>query len=694
MDKAKQLKEFLMLRIRAMDRQQRKRAIATVCAVALVIALAVMPMLAANNIEDDGPKQSVLSGKVELGSITKELYVGGTLTEDDAVAIRLPDGVKIKEFLVENYSAVKEGDALASVDVVSVMTAISGVQETLDYLKAEIEAASDNTVTKTVTAAAGGKVKAVYAEKGDDVAAVMTEHGALAVLSLDDMMAVKIDTNASLSAGDRVWVGFEDGTEVIGRVESAIDGTAVITVEDDNYPIGAKVVITDSDDKKLGDGDLYVHHAWNAVAYSGTVSAVNLEENGTVSSGQTIFTLKNAENSSDFETLSQRHRDYEELMLELFVMYQNGYIPAPCDGVVSGVDGESIHLLADSGSEYTISLLANAPIGEGDAVYDNHVGQLTAVTAGQWSVMLNPQNWGDVDYTAPADVSLEPAEMTHGPMNLTPVTVFEYSEYGWQVVTEEVQAGDILLFASDSDACVWAVRLVKQGNTEPSPTPTPTPTPSPSVPPADGDVPGGEGTVPGSQGNQFMPGGQTAGAVGGFGGMAQETEQELFDLEGTDILFVTPQDTVTLLVSVDESDIGALALGMEAAVTVDVLKGERFVAEITEIAATGSNDGGSSKYAVELTMERGENMLAGQSASASIVLSTKENILLVPVAALGAEGGQALLYTGRSGDEPKEPVYVTTGLSDGEVVEITSGFAEGQTYYYSYYDTPALSLTA
>ena len=690
MDKLKQLIEFLQLRIQRMDKQQRKRVIAAVCAVALVIGLAVMPMLAANSSEEDGPKQSILSGKAESGSITKQLHVGGTLSEDDAVAIRLPDGVKIKEFLVENYSSVNEGDALASVDQVSVMTAINGVQETLDYLKEAIEAASNNTVTKTVTATAGGKVKAVYAEKGDDVAAVMTEHGALAVISLDDMMAVEIETKASLSAGDRVWVGFEDGTEVSGRVESALNGTAIITVEDENYPIGANVVVTNSDDKKLGEGALYVHHAWNAVAYSGTVSAVNLKENSTISAGKTIFSLKNVENSSEFEMLSQQHRDYEELLLELFMMYQNGYIPAPCDGVVSGVDTESIHLLADSGSEYTISLLSNEPPNV-VAAYQNQVGQIVSSVNNQWTVMLNPSVLGELDYIAP-NVSTDTAAMTQGPAQMSAVTVFEYNGIDWSVVTPN--EGDILLFAYTDTVCVWAVRLSNAEVTEPTPTPTPTPTPS--APPASGDVPNqgdnGQQSMP-TPGGSGMSGFSGMGSMSGMGGMTQESEQELFDLDGTNILFVTPQNTVTLSVAVDESDVGYLATGMKATVTVDVLKGEAYTAEITEIGITGTNEGGNSKYTVELSMDRAANMLVGQSATATITLSETENALIVPVAALVENGTQTVLYKGKSGEELKKPVAVTTGLSDGEYVEITSGLNEGETYYYSYYDTLELSTS-
>jgi hypothetical protein len=44
--------------------------------------------------------------------------------------------------------------------------------------------------------------------------------------------------------------------------------------------------------------------------------------------------------------------------------------------------------------------------------------------------------------------------------------------------------------------------------------------------------------------------------------------------------------------------------------------------------------------------------------------------------------------------DPSNPVEVKTGLSDGENVEILSGLEEGQTFYYSYYDTVELDNSA
>ena len=693
MEKAKTFAEKIKWIYGRMDRQQKKRGIAVICAAALIVTLAVMPMIAANNNEEDGPVASILSGKAELGSVTTTVHGGGVLAEDDPQAIRLPDGVKLTEFLVENYSTVKQGDPLATVDKVTVMTAISSVQETLDTLKEEMEDAGTQTVTKTIKAEAGGKVKAVYAEKGDDVSAVMTEYGALAVLSLDGLMAVEIETNAKLSAGDSVWVGFADGRDVVGRVESALNGKAVITVTDDDYAIGEQVVIADSDDDRLGEGTLYVHNAWNAVAYSGTVSAVSLRENTTVSAGKTIFNLKNVEQSSQFQSLSQKHREYEELMLELFEMYQYGALLAPCDGVVSGVDRDSVHLLSTDGATYSVSMLANAPIGETDAVYDNYVGQITEVIDSQWTVMLNPENWGDVDYAALDGVSVDTALMTDGPKQMTFVTVFEAVDGVWQIVTGDVQQGDVLLFASDGSACVWAIRLVKAEQDDPE-TPAPTDPVTPEQPDTGESSPekdqNGTTQTPSSGSGMSSFGGQS-GMSGGLGMNTQESTSDLFDLNGTNILYVTPQNTMTLTVTVDETDIGKISVGQQAQVTVDVLSGETYTATVTEVGTTGTNSGGNSKYTVELTLARAENMLAGQSASAVFTLETTENVVVVPAAALTENGSETVIYTAKSGDTLTKPVTVTTGASDGSTVEISSGLTEGQTYYYEYYDTLELS---
>ena len=115
-------------------KKQIKRIIALVCIAVIVVVLAVMPLIAGSEAEDDGPVASILSGTAELGSVSTAIKGGGTLTEEDAVEITIPSGVMLTQFLVSNGDAVSAGDALATVDRVSVMSAISQVQETLEYL--------------------------------------------------------------------------------------------------------------------------------------------------------------------------------------------------------------------------------------------------------------------------------------------------------------------------------------------------------------------------------------------------------------------------------------------------------------------------------------------------------------------------------------------------------------------------------
>ena len=243
------------------------------CAALVVLGLAGMPLMAGSSEEASGPQASILSGTVRSGSVSMALHGGGTLTDGDAEDVILPSGVKITQFLVKNGDAVTEGTPLAAVDPVSVQSAMVQVQEALEYLQEEMEDVRNEKASTSVRAKAGGRVKAVYAQAGDDVRTVMLEHGALTVLSLDGLMAVTLETG-SVTTGDCVQVTLSDGTEVTGRVEVCLNGSAVVTVEDDGYAVGEAVTVTAQDGSPVGSGELYIHNAWKATAYAGTVTTV------------------------------------------------------------------------------------------------------------------------------------------------------------------------------------------------------------------------------------------------------------------------------------------------------------------------------------------------------------------------------------------------------------------------------------
>ena len=182
-------------------------------------------------------------------------------------------------------------------------------------------------------------------------------------------------------------------------------------------------------------------------------------------------------------------------------------------------------------------------------------------------------------------------------------------------------------------------------------------------------------------------GGFNFGSLGGFSAAAPVEEEPLFDLEGSVLMQVSPEDRATLTVRLDEQDIARVSLGQKATVKVEALGDERFEATVTEIATRGENSGGSSKFAVKLELAKARDMLDGMSATAAIPIEEKEAVLTIPVAALGEQGGRTVVYTALDEEgKPADPVPVTIGISDGVTAEILSGLEAGDAYYYSYYD--------
>lgn len=145
-----------------------------------------------------------------------------------------------------------------------------------------------------------------------------------------------------------------------------------------------------------------------------------------------------------------------------------------------------------------------------------------------------------------------------------------------------------------------------------------------------------------------------------------------------------PNENLVLTVEIDELDILSIKKDMEAEITFDAIPDKTFNGKITKIADSAEASDGVAKYTVKVLIPRDDSMKAGMNATATILVEQKENILIIPVAALQEFGGRVFVYT-------KEDIQtgvlsgeteVTTGVSDGEYVEILSGLNEGSYVYY------------
>ena len=173
------------------------------------------------------------------------------------------------------------------------------------------------------------------------------------------------------------------------------------------------------------------------------------------------------------------------------------------------------------------------------------------------------------------------------------------------------------------------------------------------------------------------------------------------------VLFTIAEDlaTMELQVKVDEADVGNVKLGQPATFTVSAWPGRTFPASILRVGIGSTITDNVVTYKTVLAVRNDDLALRpGMTATASIITARRENVLLVPNAALRftppsatankKEGGFVASLLPRMPSQPKKKsdagssgaqqvwvleqnipktVAVKTGISNGRMTEITGG---------------------
>ena len=493
-----------------MEHQRRKKKIKKSTVIKIVVIAAVVLLVLTGvviflqkQVKSKFAKSSeasIKSAAVESGSISTTVYGKGRLQDDDVETQEVPDSVKLTELKVEVGDTVNKGDVIATADLSTVLSAMSETQASIDALDKKIKDAADDEVDDSITTTVAGRIKKIYAAKGDDVSQVMIDNNALALLSMDGYMAVDIEAS-KLEAGDKVKVTTSKDKTYDGTVESKSGNQATIILTDDGPAFGDKVTVKTKDGDTLGTGELYIHDQLAIVGYAGTVKSVSVSENSKLSAGKEVFTLTDTSYTANYEQYLSQRKDLESNLLALTAIYRSGALTADYSGTVKSVP--------------------------------------------------------DIE---------------------------------------------------DSD-----------------------------------------------------------------------------DSSDTSSVFeICPDKTMTVSVSIDETDILSLSIGQKVDVTVTSISDETFEGQITEIDRTGTSSNSVTTYTASIQIEKAEGMLAGMSASANISITSVENALIIPVDALNKTSSTAYVYT--TYDEENETfggmTEVEYGISNSNYVEIKSGLNEGDTVYY------------
>ena len=340
MDEQQKAGEELFDRLAKEKKQRRRRIVGTVVLVIMVIAviLVLLVLSLRRSVEQRfaAAEKEVLTYKVAPGTIHALVSGSGLLEQEDTEKITVPAGVSVDEVIAEAGDSVQTGDLLAKVDMASVMNALSQTQEQLKTLDKSIREAKDDTAANRITAGVSGRLKKVFAEPGDDVAACMTEHGALALISLDGYLTAQLDQDG-LNRGDSLRVLRQDGSEMTGTVEESRGGITTVLISDNGPTLEETVTIYNKEGTQLGQSTLSIHSPLAVTGYAGTIQRVPARENALLSAGSVLFTLTDTRTSANYDALLRQREEAEETLLDLLTLYRDGGLLAPWDGLVSAV---------------------------------------------------------------------------------------------------------------------------------------------------------------------------------------------------------------------------------------------------------------------------------------------------------------------------------------------------------------------
>ena len=148
---------------------------------------------------------------------------------------------------------------------------------------------------------------------------------------------------------------------------------------------------------------------------------------------------------------------------------------------------------------------------------------------------------------------------------------------------------------------------------------------------------------------------------------------------GTELMTLAEMEDLIFKGNVDEIDVGKLHEGMTVEIEIGALPNDKVNGVLKKISPKAHKEEGSTLFEVEISIEEiGKKFLrAGYSANADVIITKKEDILLIPERLITMKDSVASVEVQDSAGvvTTKE---VKTGLSDGIKIEVVEGLQEGE----------------
>lgn len=148
-------------------------------------------------------------------------------------------------------------------------------------------------------------------------------------------------------------------------------------------------------------------------------------------------------------------------------------------------------------------------------------------------------------------------------------------------------------------------------------------------------------------------------------------------LPGTPLLSIADVSELHVDVDIDEADVGRLALGADADVTLDSFPGERLRGTLRMIAPSVTRDAhGGRSVGSEISLPSDPRLRVGMSADVDVIVAVHHRVRWLPPNAILGRGAERSVYVVSDGIVHKRAVGV--GIATWEAVEVTSGLTSGE----------------
>ena len=147
-----------------------------------------------------------------------------------------------------------------------------------------------------------------------------------------------------------------------------------------------------------------------------------------------------------------------------------------------------------------------------------------------------------------------------------------------------------------------------------------------------------------------------------------------------------PSGQLQATVNLSEIDVTKVKPGQKATITLDAFPNQTFTGKVLSINTNGQVSSGVTTYPTTIVLDNNlSNIYPNMAATAKIITNIKDNVILVPSAAVQTANGQSTVRVLKNGQVTQ--VAVTVGDSNDTEAEITSGINVGDTVITSVLST-------